>query len=168
MQTKNKNGFTLIELLVVVLIIGVLTAVALPQYSTAVEKARSAEALSLMNAVAGSAERYCFQMDKWPNNMSQLDIEVPKSSADNSDGGKNFSIAFSSGGNTDCTVATNKLIIQATRRDLTGDSGYSLTTELVLDPDTETVNATRKCTYTGSGKGKTYCDSITNGHNENF
>ncbi len=53
----NKSlGFTLIELLVVVLIIGILAAVAVPQYEKAVQKARVAEAMGVLKKIGDNWE----------------------------------------------------------------------------------------------------------------
>ena len=53
-----KKGFTLIELLVVVLIIGILSSIALPQYRVAVEKARIAEAMSMIGSLRSAIDVY--------------------------------------------------------------------------------------------------------------
>ncbi len=54
----NNQGFTLIELLIVVLIIGILSAIALPQYESAVEKSRMSEAMINAKAIVDASQRY--------------------------------------------------------------------------------------------------------------
>ena len=62
----NKRGFTLIELLVVVLMIGVLTSIALPQYRKAMHRARVAEAMQILPALYESFERWMLANDvRW-------------------------------------------------------------------------------------------------------
>lgn len=71
------KGFTLIELLVVVLIIGILAAVAVPQYQKAVEKARASEALPLLKSVYQAAQAYHMANGDWPEKFDELAVEIP-------------------------------------------------------------------------------------------
>ena len=77
-----KRGFTLIELLVVVLIIGILSAVALPQYTKTVKKARTAEALILLRALHDSQERYKMENGDYASSLEDLDVVIPSSTKD--------------------------------------------------------------------------------------
>lgn len=77
-----KEAFTLIELLVVVLIIGILSAVALPQYQRAVEKARLTEAMTFAENFAKAQQMYHMSNDTFapPEDgavNSNLDITLP-------------------------------------------------------------------------------------------
>ena len=71
------KGFTLIELLVVVLIIGILSAVALPQYTRAVEKARAAEAMTLVSNIAKAEKVYFLANGEYAGDIEKLDLEFP-------------------------------------------------------------------------------------------
>ena len=53
----NKKAFTLIEMLTVVMIISILTAVVLPQYRRAVQKAQATEAVAMLRTINDSGER---------------------------------------------------------------------------------------------------------------
>ena len=78
-QRNYKQGFTLLELLIVVMIIGILAAIALPQYQIAVEKSKSSQALTLIKAIDESIRSYNLATGHYPTSFDQLDITIPES-----------------------------------------------------------------------------------------
>lgn len=148
------KGFTLIELLVVVLIIGILSSVALPQYTKSVEKSRAVEAQTLLGNLFTGESIYKMSQSAYTTDLSVLDVELPTTgtAAELAAGTvktKNFNISVG--------VASGVLTATATRANngtaAAAPNNYVL--KLVMNADGV---ATRTCT--GSA---TMCKAIANG-----
>lgn len=113
--STTEYGFTLIELMVVVIIMGVLTAIALPNIISQVGKARKAEAKELLNSIGFAQQGYYFEyrqfaptyadmgltFDSKYYDFSEPDSSSPttytKSNAVAKEGGKNSNRSYSLG-----------------------------------------------------------------------
>lgn len=75
---KNNSGFTLIEVLVVVLIIGILTSVALPQYRKAVLRSRFSQMLVYNKAIYNAQIIFHDTYNRYADTKEELDISLPQ------------------------------------------------------------------------------------------
>ena len=68
----KRKGFTLLELMIVVIIIGILATVAIPQFTSVVEKARAAEAITILGSIRTGMSLYYLESGVYPANQSSL------------------------------------------------------------------------------------------------
>ena len=90
------GGFTLIELLVVVLIIGILAAIALPQYKAVVDKANWSTMLDAVRALRNEQNFYYLINGSYATNISDLSGSFPGDCTENGDCTK-FSLSLGNG-----------------------------------------------------------------------
>ena len=64
---SKAKGFTLIELLVVIVIVGVLSAIAIPQFLNQVRRSRAAEGQTALTAVSRASEAYRLDTSVYPD-----------------------------------------------------------------------------------------------------
>lgn len=68
------GGFTLIELMIVVVIVGILSAIALPAYQDYVRKSRRAEAISLLLDLQLTEEKYRANNPNYASTLSSMGV----------------------------------------------------------------------------------------------
>ena len=128
----HRKGFTLVELLVVILIIGILSAIALPQYLKATERARAAGALSIMGSLARAERIYQSLHSTMTYHVTLLDFTEPvtfKQNSRNVFATKDFLFTVKKAKNA-AGETTSSLLVSAQRSDeftpFTGKDAYMI------------------------------------------
>ncbi|MDJ0733967.1 MAG: type IV pilin-like G/H family protein [Nostocaceae cyanobacterium] len=79
-KKKENEGFTLIELLVVIIIIGILSAIALPSFLNQAAKAKQSEAKTYVGSVNRAQQSYRIENSSFAGTIDDLQIGIPTDS----------------------------------------------------------------------------------------
>ena len=149
-----------------------MASVALPQYTKAVEKSRSTEAISLLSNLAKAEEIYALAANSYTNDMNALDIQMPNITGTglvssmqtnsftitirNANGADVFTATATHGGSSNAGSANYNYTIVARM-----ERGQSL--QMWCQPGTVTTVAASPPALTGTSEAVRMCKSIANG-----
>ena len=133
----NNRGFTLLVLLVVVLLVGILGAIALPQYFNVVERQRAMEAMGILAAIEKAQVRYYAINDAYSTDFSNIDFDLRSNKGNSNDNvtGNNFETEYFK-----YTLSSDK--VEAERV----NNNFTITTTYAVGDDGVTETC---CTATG-------------------
>ncbi len=153
------KGFTLIELLTVVLIVGVLSSLALPQYMRSVERSRATEAMVAIKAINDAVYAYAAGRvgnTACPDSFKKLVVSVP-GSLTNRDTLKSKDFKYELNKATHAKIPGTNCAGVVASREANGRFDYKLWNPYTSGSTGKSVSLA----CTGSvGKGKEICESL--------
>ena len=151
-KKKKNKGFTLIEILVAVLILSLLVAIAVPLYTRAVERSRTADPINTLKSIAKAEQVQRLRVGEYTNQTQELDLEVREYPAGNTVAGDTFDGQYY----TYKVYGEDEAAATATRKTTNPDEEYELsvdygTGELFCRPATHRI-----CMDLGLEEGQYY------------
>ncbi len=145
-KRQQEGGFTLIELLVVIIIIGILAAIALPNFLNQANRARQAEAESQLGSINRGQQAFRTENGTYATDLTQLDVAVAER-------GSVFAFAIDAGNtNNSAAVATAENFLGGEgEEDEAGDPAISGFSGVVAMNPANQVSRTAICENNAEG-----------------
>lgn len=125
---KYAKGFSLLELMIVVVIIGVLAAVAIPQYSQYVVRGNRAAAQAFMMDVANREKQYLLDARSYTNSLATLGMTPP------TDVSRNYTITVDTPAVIPPVFTITATVVPGSKQDAANDGNLTLTDAGVKGP----------------------------------